>query len=66
MFSRKQGFLLDSNVQEAKKVIEYAIDRSNKEILKDEEFVLSSEIAEVTLGNEFQASVSVCNLLQVR
>lgn len=61
----KKGFLLDSNINEAKKVIEYAIDKSNKEILKDEEFTLISEIAEVPFGNEYQAYMSVCNLLQV-
>lgn len=56
---------MDSNIDEAKKVIEYAIDKANKEHLNEEEFTLTSEIAEIPYGNEYQASVSVCNLLQV-
>lgn len=65
MLSSSTGFLLDSNIAQSKRVIEYAIDWSNREILKDEEFTLSPEIAEVEMGNEFRASQSICAMLRV-
>lgn len=46
-------------------MIEYAIDRANKIVLNGEEFQLTSEIVEVTYGNEYAASKAVCELLEV-
>lgn len=53
------------NINENKQVIEYAIDRANKFVLNGEEFQLTSEIVEVTYGNEYSTSKAVCELLEV-
>lgn len=53
------------NINENKQVIEYAIDRANKIVLNGEEFQLTSEIVEVTHGNEYATSKAICELLEV-
>ncbi|XP_055300709.1 glutamate receptor ionotropic, kainate 2-like isoform X1 [Sitodiplosis mosellana] len=60
----KIGALFDVNVDENKQIFEYAIEQVNEKLLKDEEFKLEGEVAEIVYGNEITISQGLCGLLE--
>lgn len=46
-------------------MFQYAIEQANEKLLKEEEFKLEGEVAEIVYGNEFTISQGLCGLLEV-
>lgn len=53
------------NVNENKQFFQFAIEQANEKLLKDEEFQLEGQVADITFGNEVSVSRALCGLLEV-
>lgn len=60
------GALFDTNVDENKRIFQYAIAKANENLLSEEEFILAGEVADIVRGNDFSTSRQLCAILEVK
>lgn len=58
------GALFDTNVDENKRIFQYAIERVNENLLAEDNFKLEGQVAEIVYGNEITISRGLCGLLE--
>lgn len=58
--------MFDRNFKLNSAILKYAIETANTKILIDSGIQLQYQIEEINYGNEFEASQTVCELLNVR
>lgn len=59
------GAVFDRSFKLNSAILKYAIETANTKILFDSGIQLQSQIEEIEYGNEFDASTTVCDLLNV-
>lgn len=66
VISIRLGALFDTNVDQNKRIFQYAIEKANENLLSKEEFILEGEVATIVRGNDFSTSRELCALLEVK
>lgn len=59
------GALFDVNVDENKRMFQYAIEQVNEQLLAEEEFRLEGAVSDIMPGDDYNVSRALCGLLEV-
>lgn len=59
------GAVFDKNHEERARILRYAVQMANHNILRNSGIVLDSNVQEVSYGNTFAVSRSICSLMNV-
>lgn len=59
------GALFDVNVDQNKQMFQFAIEKANENLLNEEKFRLEGDVVDISYGDEFSVSRSLCGLLEV-